>query len=114
MSTKRSATTEWKQVGSIGVDSGQVMVGDPCYFLYRQKPDEYLREATGAKNWLELCEYKRGEQERLDPRFPDKQAINIAEWCVISPTYSGDGAFPVYVQVERATGRVKALKVVFQ
>ena len=99
------------RVGSVMVDSGQVMVGDPCYL------DDF--ETNGQLSALHL--------EKTDCKPPyaysyegASQATCSAESfgeidgglaCAVSSGY-GDGTYPVYAEKNRE-GRVVALHVYF-
>jgi hypothetical protein len=117
-------------VGEVGVDSGSVMIVDPCYLNdpMRWKPEKFLegfkkfqkegndQMATNMQrlytektelqniisNWDQYC--KDSEQRKYQP----------CEYAggVISPTKDGDGGFPVYVHRDK-NGRVKKMEIIF-
>jgi hypothetical protein len=46
--------SEWKKIGSIGVDSGQMMLVDPCYIHSDEWDDNYEERPDGdvpEKGW---------------------------------------------------------------
>jgi hypothetical protein len=106
-----------KLIGSIGVDSGQMMVGDPCY-LHEWKPEEYI---TGK----ELQPDKDGKYPYTYPgacsstQSKDQGGILGRNYCGLSAVCStgyGDGEYPVYLEYsdEGTWGkRVKRLIVEF-
>ena len=114
-------------VGEIGVDSGSVMIIDPCYL------NDPMRWNPKKMGEMAIEHEKKGEDRmawnsrRLEKEKTELQNI-ISNWkayCdeanhepreyaggVISPTRNGDGGFPVYVHRDK-DGRVKKLEVVF-
>jgi hypothetical protein len=94
---------ETKLAGSCPVDSGQIMVIDPCYALM----DEY--DDTGG-NYRTVCNSTTngdGYGEFPLPRNGYNQSIGVAT----SSGY-GDGCYPVYVDVNN-DNRVVALHIYF-
>lgn len=67
-------TKKWETIGHFGVDSGTVMVGDPCYVV----PDE---------NWSDWCmEFERNEHQRV-------AEMDAGYFAITTP--HGDGSYPV-------------------
>lgn len=99
----------WTKVGTIFVDAGCVMVGDPCY---TQGADA----SSASESWSAFLEAtwpdtfgpdaKEGVEMGDAVQALGKEGVGI----VVSSGY-GDGEYPVYVQ--REYGRIKAMKVVF-
>lgn len=96
-------------IGSIGVDSGQVMIGDPCY-LDEWKANEfdasaaYPTEATGTFDYDGACRATcsaAGHGELGNGR------------AVASETLYGDGRYPVYAVYERNSTRPSRLIIEF-
>ncbi len=117
-------------VGSIGVDSGSVMIVDPCYFhdpmrwnpkvisemAIQDEKDGNTKMATNSRrlaqektelqnivqNWYNVC--IDAEKANFEPR----------EYAggVISPTRHGDGEYCVYVTKDR-DGNVKKMEIEF-
>ena len=86
-------------VGSCGVDSGQIIVLDPCYI----KDQNRLADAT---RWQDFC----------DARFPDSKYVGeepAIEMCagVVTSTYCGDGEYPVYITTQG--GSPKKMEIIF-
>ena len=84
-------------VGHCGVDSGQIMLIDPCYVF----KDDFLpkSEATGGP-YDEACRITI--------------AMGAGEHTlggVVTRTYIGDGNYPVYADMEG--NRVKSVTIVF-
>lgn len=90
-----------EKVGTIMVDAGIVMVGDPCYSL----PDDGSFRTEIARDWGQFCDALYGAKGALN-RTPLGPGVSV----VVSS--GGDGAFPVYVQRD-AAGRVTQLIVKF-
>jgi hypothetical protein len=67
---------KWEIIGAIGVDSGTVMVGDPCYVV----PDE---------NWSAWC------QEYKDKGGFDSRAVEMDDGYLAVTTPHGDGYYDV-------------------
>ena len=117
-------------VGEVGVDSGSVMIIDPCYLNdpMRWKPKKFLEgskkyESEGdhrmAANMLRLATEKAELQNIIsnwdnyckDSKVQKHEPMEYAGG-VISPTRNGDGGFPVYVTKDNE-GRVKKLEIIF-
>lgn len=91
-----------KQIGQISVDSGLVMIGDPCYVIHTDKPKEQL-----GKNWEEFCKI-----------IGDKDVTNFShrqqdgEMATVLYTPWGDGVYPIYATYSK-NGRIKKVEIVF-
>jgi len=117
-------------VGHCGVDSGMIMICDPCYFndVMRFKPDKMIsdgkKEIESGGNvergahWIKLGKHKKQMQNIVS----DRDAF-VKDLCdthepkeygdgVLSPTRFGDGNFPVYATYDNE-GNVKKLEIVF-
>lgn len=71
--------TKKELVGYCGVDSGQLMITDPCY-------------ALDDKTYRKVCERTLADQ------IGEVVIKNIAGNCVAFGTNTGDGSYPVYVE----------------
>jgi hypothetical protein len=85
--------TETKQIGVVGVDSGTMLLGDPCY-------------------WLSDKDY---EKEVVHPNFDKSRQIcydlgHAGKGVIVSSGY-GDGCYPVIAKFQ--DGRVKEVTVKF-
>ena len=117
-------------IGKIGVDSGSVMIIDPCYLndAQRWNPSNLLKMAEEhlAKGEIDRANHtKRFAQEKTELQ---NVTANWSGFCedakqadhkprpyasgIVSPTRNGDGEFPVYATFD-AEGRVKKLEIVF-
>ena len=100
-----------KLIGYIGVDSGQVMIGDPGYL------DEFVN--NGYDDNVEVCNTEFSYQSACEASFADGGVIGRfphlgnAGRGVVSFTAHGDGIFPVY-QLVNAAGEVTGLLVDFK
>lgn len=95
----------WKQIGSVGVDSGSLMIGDPCYLDHKDdwNPKLYDKWIVGK-----LCDSKN-------------QAIEIEEMCqnqaVAFSSGFGDGVYPVFAYYKnygtkkRPDWRIKEVRI---
>ena len=89
-----------ERIGSVGVDSGTMMLGDPCYI----SDDKRLHSNKG---WSKFCE------EIFTKQFDSMGYTQIGRGtAVVTETGGGDGEYPVYITRSRE-GRVKSLTVVF-
>jgi len=83
------------KIGECGVDTGMLMVGDPCYFVGK---DATIHER--CKNWNQACN-EVFCKEGLTRNTPlDVYGLGVA----ISTTY-GDGRYPVYLETTRSGRR---------
>ena len=109
-------STTTVRVGSVMVDSGQVMVGDPCYlddFKTHTQCDEIRRGglALGPADCKPpyAYSYEGASQATCSEEMFGELAGGMA--CSVSSGY-GDGTYPVYAEKDR-NGRVVALHVYF-
>ena len=91
-------------IGHIGVDSGQVIIGDPVYLI--QGRGERGVPAIGYLSRDEI-NLSNDEPYRAIP-FQNK----ITGLAVITSTFLGDGLYPVYADVDEY-GQVKRVTVEF-
>jgi len=75
-------------IGYVGVDSGQVMITDPCY-LSEWKADEFKEQGTRLDySYVGACNATLGEN--------GGNSIGSGTQGVASRTAYGDGCYPVY------------------
>ena len=117
-------------IGKIGVDSGLIMIVDPCYLndTMRWNPKKILERAEEME--------KKGEYEqawnsrRIAKEKTELQNIssNWDQFCldreivkneprayasgIVTPTRLGDGEYPVYITKD-SDGRVKKMEIIF-
>jgi hypothetical protein len=98
-------TGEWELVGTLGVDSGQMMLCDPCY-IKKDFANEYVETNQKDMTYSGACE----------------ATLSNAGFGFLSNTYGvkvafatssgyGDGVYPVYIK--RYGGRIAEMKIVF-
>jgi hypothetical protein len=90
----------WKKIGTVVVDSGQVVITDPAYF----------RELPSYSNISKISLAKKHQ-------IKNSKGIKIS---VVSETGMGDGDYPVYANMGKFKNipeyekRVKALLIKFE
>ena len=102
----------WTQVGQIFVDSGQVMVGDPCYlkdyeageFAYDAELDATQFSYAGACS-ASLSEAGAGMVGAYSEAHTSARAVSTSSG-------DGDGTYPVSVRYD-VYGRVAEMRVLF-
>jgi hypothetical protein len=98
--------TDLIHAGSFGVDSGQAMVGDPCYLdnWDTNKNDEWNLEGKVGE-----YSYQGASATTIESNYGE---IGIGSAVVFSTGY-GDGVYPVYVQLND-DGRVSKVVIDFE
>ena len=91
---------DWQEIGSVGVDSGQDWIGDPCYLAPH---DRVLPDPTPspAENWDQFVDwfntpYRQSAQHPLG---------------VVALSGHGDGSYKVYAKYY--DGRIAELRIEF-
>lgn len=75
-------------VGYCGVDSGQLMICDPCY-------------ALNDKNYKKVCD------KTLADQIGEVVIKSIAGNCIAFSTNTGDGGYPVYTERHKDGKQIK-------
>ena len=90
----------WKRVGYIGVDSGQVIIGDPCY-LDEWTDNDYNEEIEPVIpfSYDEACRITVREPFGVLGSLFDKHKGKAA----VVRSGLGDGVYPVYARIEKKT-----------
>jgi hypothetical protein len=98
--------TDLIYAGNFGVDSGQAMVGDPCYLdnWDTNKNDEWNLEGKEGQ-----YSYQGASATTIASNYGE---LGIASAVVFSTGY-GDGVYPVYVQMNE-DGRVAKVVIDFE
>lgn len=95
--TKRNRSPRQKKilVGEVGVDSGLIWVGDPCYIIHsKHGTPGYI-----GKNWGEFCSMM---SESCPPQMRQfKYALGHACFGVCATSGYGDGYYPVYAYINK-------------
>jgi hypothetical protein len=94
-----------KLIGYCAVDSGQILLTDPCY-LDKWKDTEAFdkKEKAGNYSYAGCC-----KKEKSGVQLKFKNGIKGAGVCVSSGY--GDGLYPVYA--EEKNGRIKKVEIIF-
>lgn len=101
--TKNAASNGWQRAGSVAVDSGQMMLCDPCYIKSDFESDV---DAKPGMNYAGAC------KTTLSGRgFGNFGPGKFREAAFVCGSGYGDGVYPVEVRVEN--GRVVELRVRF-
>ena len=100
--------SEIKKIGNVFVDSGQMMVGDPCYLSnWVDSKSLDFDGRTGEYSYEGACQETTSE---------DRAGILGGGLSAVCTSGFGDGSYPVYVEYsdEGSWGtRVKSMTVVF-
>jgi len=95
-------------VGFVGVDSGQLMLGDPCN-LSTWGGNEYANNRPGEYSYAGACS--------TTMTWPYSGIIGTIRpregLAAVVPTGFGDGLYPVYIDQDPEDGRVWAVTVRF-
>ena len=103
--------TEWELVGEAGVDSGQIIVVDPCYVI---NDEAELLKFAESKDFNDI---DATYDDLLKERDKNKNALTVAfKDGIVTNTGYGDGSYKVYIKKENMGQwgeRVMELKIVF-
>jgi hypothetical protein len=87
-----------KYIGGVAVDSGQVMIVDPCY-------------VTTGDNYRIICDATLSPEGGDEVDFACIGGSGTA--CAVAHTTRyGDGVYPVYADMDKE-GRILSLRIVF-
>lgn len=103
----------WEYVGEVSVDSGRLIIADPCYFDNLQGSVSEMVDPIIETDILEICE-KNGidfsevrnnenllkKVASLTRRFGEGTFSNDGASFVATQTGYGDGRYPVYSKIE--------------
>lgn len=121
----------WEKVGECGVDSGQIMIIDPCYisdypeFHDDKGWDRYCKmlspkdkNGKGVDNGFDqILQVESGIPKQLNKNPDGYEQLGWMQgnWGegVISQTAHGDGTYPVYADIDR-DGSVVSLRIDFE
>ena len=120
-----------KLIGSFGVDSGQVLIGDPCYLDKFINDDSKLTRRyqhtttnkilTQPTDFFNYEEYKEdglsmnemihnGIYKKLPPEVNPTYSYSGA--CSVTCNSNGDGCYPVYA-TENEDGYIVKIEILF-
>jgi hypothetical protein len=88
--------SEWQKIGDCAVDSGQIIIVDPCYVIpdRGENPPEVVYEDI-----LDTWDYKKRPPQRYTP---------FKMGVIVSSGY-GDGYYPVYAKFNSEGRLLKAM-----
>ena len=84
------------KIGEVGVDSGTLMVGDPCYFI-----GERASIKEKCETWSQACE----DIFCAEGSFSKDKGLDIYSLGVAVNTSHGDGVYPVYLETTKSGKR---------
>lgn len=102
----KAVLTDLIYAGSFGVDSGQAMVGDPCYL---DNWDTNKNDEWDIDNKVGQYSYHGASATTLANSYGE---IGNSSAVVFSTGY-GDGVYPVYVEMN-SDGRVSKVVIDFE
>ena len=102
----KAVLTDLIYAGSFGVDSGQAMVGDPCYL---DNWDTNKNDEWNIDNKVGQYSYQGASATTLANNYGE---IGNSSAVVFSTGY-GDGVYPVYVEMN-SDGRVSKVVIDFE
>lgn len=106
-----------KLIGYCGVDSGSILIADPCYVMPEK---EELQDPEKVKKFVdEHKDYNHIFDEQLhkeDPNWRNQAGevllTGIQGTGVLSHTFHGDGNYPVFADLDE-NGKVRSLTIEF-
>lgn len=102
----KTILTDLIYAGSFSVDSGQAMVGDPCYL---DNWDTNKNDDWNLEGKLNEYSYQGASATTLEGNYGE---LNGSSAVVFSTGY-GDGLYPVYVKMNE-DGRVSMVVIDFE
>jgi hypothetical protein len=96
---------KWEKVGVVGVDSGLLWVGDPCY-LYEE--DERAAMGQTYEDFLTILRDREVDGVAQFNYTQRRPGFGVALY-----TANGDGLYPLEVRRDVA-GRVVEMRVIFE
>ena len=88
--------SEWKKIGVVGVDSGQLMICDPCYIDSEWKKEEFdsaKKPSNFSYNGVSQATLKRQTAQM-------KYALGHSGVAVVFRSGLGDGLYDVFAKIE--------------
>lgn len=96
-----------EDVGEVSVDSGTLLICDPCYLLSHGLTEEALEE---------ISQVTLGQPRKMCGPAVNTQHVGSEEQFplgFVTTTGYGDGGYKVYVEKTAKEGRIKSITVVF-
>lgn len=92
---------EWVHIGDCAVDSGQLIIADPCYVLPSGKKDVIKTgHADEGKQYTYQNLFDLENSENFTKKFHEIVFSGIAGTGVRFDSGLGDGVYPVYAKIE--------------
>ena len=88
-----------KQIGTVGVDSGLIMISDPCTHFMPGRPEQ------NAKKWENFC------NELVSNGLFTNGHVELPTGTVVQ-TRDGDGCFSIYVNHDDK-GKIESVTIKF-
>jgi len=106
MATERKA--KWVEIGEVGVDSGSLMICDPCYVIGEQNSG-----GQAFPTWDKFLEEQRQGGGQWSLRHQVNYAMGHPGLGVVAGTAFGDGCFKVYgLKYDDESDRTDAIMVI--
>jgi hypothetical protein len=110
-----SKINKWIKIGNCAVDSGTIMLVDPCYVL----PDKITKKGKLiSHHGIDSYTYEHlmvdlygKDLNNDDKNFVEILASGIGGTGVVVHSGYGDGDYPVYAKLKE--GRIKEIKIKF-
>ena len=101
--SKNNDEEKWRMVGRVGVDSGTLWIGDPCYTVTgdRFRPTKPLHELMTRQ----VVEYRVGDV------FEEMLGLRVSVGIIVGG-FGGDGVYPVLAK-RNVRGMITGLLVDF-
>lgn len=109
----QDATEGWNFVGDVSVDTGRIIIADPCYLDQLENQASEIVDQLIETDILEICErneidFSRVREDEstlrliasLMKRFGEGKFPGGSARFVAAQTGFGDGRYPVYCKVE--------------
>ena len=109
MTENTAVPHNFTKIGSFGVDSGTVLIGDPCYHMDR--PDGVVKYPLAfGHDWEEFVAMNLLDDDGKLPYWPHTKELH-GQLGVVSSTGYGDGVYNVYARIEDQ--RVLEIRILF-
>ena len=100
----------WRYAGRTGVDSGSILITDPCYVIREQGEGSPYQPFESYEQLMEAASDTFDAQKHIDAAQCTNQFG--ADIGVYISRFGGDGVFPVYVELDDQ-GHVIAAQIRF-
>lgn len=98
-----------KLLGKVGVDSGLIWIGDPCYILADKKRGKSPEDSISYSELLDLLDNSEPLRHCSVPYPLGHEGLGVC-----STTYEGDGTYPVYGYFRNGENRPFKIEIDFQ